>query len=253
MDLQDFKQWVRDMLGEGTCGVRVELDDKAIERSLKTAKEWYSIFCGLYRESTLALVSGQTEYDLTSISPGVDSVLKVWFPSAGYQLDYSVLYPGFLDIQGFPYGDMMTMGLGYPQTTIVQTMQSIESLERVLSADLDWEYVEDRMVDPVVKKLRVMPAPGRSGVAIIFYRVNPDEIKIQHYGSKDLYFVREYALALCKYKLGRVRGKYTSGLPAAGGDRQLDGESLISEAKEDMQRIEEKVLNSQGPVLPLVG
>jgi len=42
-------------------------------------------------------------------------------------------------------------------------------------------------------------------------------------------------------------------LPAAGGDRRLDGADLISEAREDKERLEQKVLSYAGPILPDVG
>lgn len=253
MDLQSFKQWARRSLGQGECGVRVELDDRQLDQALDDAKEWFNAYIGLYREASLSLVAEQVEYDLSAITPRVDTVTKVWFPSHTFQIDYATLYPGFLDIQGIPYGDAFMSGVGYPQTTIVQSLQTQESVARVLSADLDWEIVVDKTQTPAVCKLRIMPAPTQSGTAIYFYRVDPRDVKLSYYKQRDMFLIREYALAKAKYMLGRIRGKYTGGLPAAGGDRSLDGESLISESREDIMRLEEKIMSYDGPVMPVVG
>lgn len=253
MDLQSFKQWARRELGHGECGVRVELDDRQLDQALENAKDWFNAYVGLYREEVLSLGSSQIEYDLLAVTPRIDNIVKVWFPSYTFSLDYSVIYPGFLDVQGIPYGDDFLSGVGYPQTTIVQSLQTQESLARVLSADMDWEFVSDKTQTPEICMLRVMPEPKQAGTAVYLYRVDPRDIKLQYYKQRDLHLIREYALAKAKYMLGRIRGKYTSGLPAAGGDRTLDGESLISESREDIMRLEERIMSYEGPVMPVVG
>lgn len=253
MNLQDFKQWAKRKLGEGPCGVRIELDDKAIEQGLQEAKEWFNAFVGLYKEASFSMAAGQSDYDLAAVAPRIDYIAKVWFPNREFQIDYSMMYPGFLDIQGFPYDANIWRGAGYPQTTIVQSLQALESTARVLSADLNFEFVYDRTTEPITRMLRVLPQPKQSGTVVYLYRIDPEDIELKHYSQRDLWMVREYAMASVKYSLGRIRGKYTSGLPAAGGDRTLDGEALIAEAREDMIRLEEKILSYQGPIMPTVG
>lgn len=49
-------------------------------------------------------------------------------------------------------------------------------------------------------------------------------------------WVRQYCLAVCKEMLGRVRSKISS-IPIAGNDLTLDGPALISEGREDMERL----------------
>lgn len=254
MRLSEFKKWVRQKLGQdGDCGVIVELTDNQIEQALEDAKDWFHSYFGFYKEAQLSLSSGVAEYDLSAISPAVDEVVQVWFPKDPQYVDFSVLYPGFLDISGFPYEWVGMFRGSYPQTTLVQTMQTIESTARILSCDLSWEYWQDRSTVPVTKLLRVMPVPQISGPAIYQYRVDPADMKIDWYSPRNLWILREWALAECKYTLGRIRGKYTGGLPAAGGDRTLDGESLISEAQADKERLQTQILDIQGPVMPSVG
>jgi hypothetical protein len=252
MRIQEFKTWCRRKLGQdGDCGAKVELTDNQIEQALEDAKEWFNAFVGLYREATVMLSAGISEYDLHTVSPAIDEITKVWFPQRGTEIDFSVLYPGFLDIEGIPYRGSGYWGGIYPQTTVVQTLQTMESMAKILSADLDWEFYRDNMTDPVTRLLRVMSAPKQGGTAVYRYRVDPKDIKLEHYDARHLWLVREWALAEAKYTLGRIRGKFSS-LPAAGGERTLDGDALISEAREDKEKIEAKVLDFQGPVLPLV-
>ena len=252
MDLHNFKQWVRRKLGEGACGVRVELDDKQIEQGLEEAKEWFNVHMGLHREETLNLVAGQSDYDLSAVTPRITDILAVWMPRDGVQVNFDMAYPGFLDVEGFPYGDVVG-GIGYPQTTLVQSMQMLGSMARLLSVDKEWEFVYDRMTDPVTQKLRIMGRVASSGKAVYWYRVDPADIKLRHYRQRDLFLVREYAVAMSKYTLGRIRGKFTSGLPAAGGDRTLDGSDLIAESQRDVERLEDRILDLQGTIMPSVG
>lgn len=55
--------------------------------------------------------------------------------------------------------------------------------------------------------------------------------------------ILKYALAGVKMRLGRVRAKYTDGMPAAGGTKQLDGETLLGEAQNEMEALDEKLSN----------
>jgi len=251
MKAQEFKVWARRKLGQDDdCGVKVEITDNQLSQCLDDAIQWFNAFVGLYKEASLILLDGQGEYDLSGISPKIEKIVKVWFPSISTAIDFSVLYPGFLDVEGIPFGVGVMWGGGFPQTTIVQTLQTLESNSKFLSADLDWEFYYDNTTDPDTRLLRVMPPPKTGGTAYYMYRVDPADIKLEYYDARHLWMIREWGLAEAKYTLGRIRGKYTSGLPAAGGDRTLDGESLIQEAREDKEKLEEKILDFQGPVMP---
>lgn len=253
MNLGEFKQWARRKLGESACGVRVELSDEQLEQALADAKDWFHAYMGIYKEAQITLVEGTSEYSVASVSPLVDSVVKVFFTSQTQSIDFSTLYPGFLDINGFPYGLAPVYGGNYPQTTIVQMLQTIESTARILSTELDWEFYKDVTTTPVTRIIRVMPAPTTGGLAYYLYKVDPSAIKLEWYEPRALFMLREWAFAEAKYILGRIRGKYTGGLPAAGGDRTLDGEALLSEAQADKERLQQQILDYQGPILPAVG
>jgi len=255
MRITEFRTWTRRQLGEdGSCTVKVELTDKQIDQALDTAKDWWNAFFGLHKENYFPIVADQVEYDLSAVTPKVDEVLKVWFTHSAELIDFRGLYPGFLDVNGIPYDAMGVYDQNSPLGTITQTLQQMKSARRTFSSDPDWQfYQEDFDKDNPVRLLRMMPPPVDTGTGVYMYRVHPDDIKLHMYKPRDLFLIRDYALAEAKYMLGRIRNKYPDGLPAAGGDRRLDGADLISEAREDKERLEQKVLSYAGPILPDVG
>ena len=63
-------------------------------------------------------------------------------------------------------------------------------------------------------------------------------------------YIQNWALAELKMMLGIIRSKYASGTPGAAGTINLNGELLISEARQDMTELKEELLNYEygGPV-----
>lgn len=56
-------------------------------------------------------------------------------------------------------------------------------------------------------------------------------------------FIQNWALAECKMMLGLIRSKFTSGTPGATGNINLNGELLMSEARSDMERLKQSILD----------
>jgi len=246
MNINEFKQWARAMLG-ADC-VKVELSETQLKFALDNAKDWWNSYFGLFKEATLSLVVDQAEYDMSGVTPGIDKIVKVWFPKQVAWIDFREIYPGFLDVHGIPYG--MNVYGQYPQGTIVQSLITIEGSQKILSFDNDWEFYSDNTTDPKTRILRLMPPVKEGGDAVYMYRIDPEDIKLKHYQERDLYLIREWALAEAKYMLGRIRGKY-KGLPAAGGERTLDGDDLIQESIADKERLRQEVLG-RSAVMPMV-
>jgi len=260
MNLQEFKIWVKRQLGkDDECpSVEVELSDSQVEQALNNAKEWYTAFVGLCKESYFTLSAGQSEYDLSAVTPRVGNVVKAWFPMPSNRIDFHGLYSGFLDMSGIPlgFGGVMSSGSwgsnSYPQATVVQAMQTMSSNERLFSSDLHWEFYRDTTTNPNTRMMRVMPPPVDSiGNCVYLYSIDPLDIELDWYDAKNLYFLKQWALADAKYMLGRKRGKFKS-LPTAGGERTMDGDDLLAESKEEKRDLEDKILDIQGPVLPML-
>ncbi len=56
-------------------------------------------------------------------------------------------------------------------------------------------------------------------------------------------FIQNWALAECKMQLGMIRSKYSSGTPGAAGTINLNGEMLISEARQDMTELKQSAVD----------
>lgn len=56
-------------------------------------------------------------------------------------------------------------------------------------------------------------------------------------------FIQNWALAEAKMQLGMIRSKFSSGTPGAAGTINLNGELLVSEARQDMTELKEEILN----------
>lgn len=244
-NIQSLKKFIRTALGEPV--VVVEMTDDQVILAINEAIEWWSSYRGWYLQHTFSIVEGQVEYDLSSVTPEVIDVMKVWF-TLDPRLDLSGTWPGFLDINGYPYD-----GFDYEQSQggfysgLVQFMQMRTLGAKVLSADLDWFFNEK------TKVLTVTPAQASAGSAVIMYQTPFLHSYLPQLAPDQAYLIREYALAWSKYILGRIRGKYTSGLPAAQGNVNLDGSDLIREAQEDFERLEQKMMDLQPPPAPVIG
>lgn len=55
-------------------------------------------------------------------------------------------------------------------------------------------------------------------------------------------WIREYGLALCKELLGMGRTKFTAGIPLADRDIQMNGSELLSQSKEEKDKLETKIV-----------
>jgi hypothetical protein len=66
---------------------------------------------------------------------------------------------------------------------------------------------------------------------------------------EDWFF--KYAVAKARYQLGENRSKYANIVPASGGQEQLNGSELRSEAKEDIEKLETEIIGMQHPMPPL--
>lgn len=244
-NIQSLRKFIRMALGEPV--VCVEMTDEQIDMAVDEAIEWWSAYRGWYLQHTFSVISGQVEYDLSAVDPPVIDVMKVWF-SLDPRVDLSGAYSGFLDVDGYPYdGFNQEQSQGGVYSGIVQWLQMRETGARILSADLDWFF------DDKTKILTVTPAEASPGAAVVLYQTPFKKSYFPQVAPDQAHLIREYSLAWSKYILGRIRGKYTGGLPAAQGNVSLDGADLIREAQEDFQRLEQKMLDLMPPPSIVIG
>jgi hypothetical protein len=253
LKIESVRKWVRNTLGEPV--VCVELEDIQIEQALENAFLWWSTYRGWYLEQSIAVTASNPEYNLdtlitTPTGNEVVDVVKVYF-DLNPNFDLSGAWPGFLDVDGFPYGDEeFNNNSGGYYSGLVQWMQQRKIASHVLSADRDW------MFNAKTKLLILTPGeplPSYSGTAVVRYETTFKKEHLTMVNPSDAYLIRERALAEAKRTLGMIRGKYTGGLPAAQGQVQLDGSELRSEAVQEMERLDQKIMELMPPPQMIIG
>ena len=234
----DIKKYIKRKLGDGI--VKVELTEDHMDDIMRDSRRWFINRIGVEVFFPLAVSRGTTTYTLPDY---VIDVYKVHLPSnslAGItgEDDFSRQY-------GYLFGQWYTQSYGAggtgmapgqdqaPYSNLVQRLQMLETIGRLWGSDSDWSYnSRDRV-------LNIMPGPGVSGPAML--QVNSamfDTTKLDP-GDEDLFL--RWAIADAKEQLGRNRSKYDS-LPTVGGDRSLDGDTLLSEAQIEKENLERQAL-----------
>jgi len=248
LGIENIRSFIMRKLGHPV--VCVELDEEQVDQAITDAFIWWSAYRGWYKEAELQLVIDQSEYDLSAVDPPVVGIIDIYFV-ADYGWDLEYLWEGFLDVNGYPYDwYLQNEGQGGFYSGIVQWQQMRETGARVLSVDADWIF------NSQTKVLTITPRPSDNMVAqkIVYKYETPFDSKyLSMVPPQDAFLIRERALAESKYILGRIRGKYTGGLPAAQGNVSLDGDNLLQEAQADFDRLDRELMALMPPPAIITG
>lgn len=238
--------WLQRALGGGV--VRLELCKQHFEDAFADALRWYVGRKGIKRRAMQNVVSGFQEYLMPD---DTEEVLEVWFPGVQLDIIAAVNPYAFIDVDQVPVAYQSISGVpgGAFYGTLHQVLAHAETARRIVGSEPAWEFFKD------TNTLSLAPRNQRGGIAVVRYistRICADDpvapatvpindFKRLRFMHRDL--ILKYALAGVKMRLGRVRAKYTDGMPAAGGTKQLDGETLLGEAQNEMEALDEKLSN----------
>jgi len=125
-----------------------------------------------------------------------------------------------------------------PYSDLVQRLQYLNVSKKIFSADREWVYDRD------THELQVMPRPSIVGNMLV--EVWTRDIDTRQFGPEDENIFLRYSLAQAKEFLGEIRNKWDS-MPMVGGDKGLNGERLLEEAKEAKAQLEKDVINWRCP------
>jgi hypothetical protein len=78
-------------------------------------------------------------------------------------------------------------------------------------------------------------------------------LTIEQLSERDHDLVKRYSLMASKKRLGRIRSKYPGGFPTAQGNVDLDGATLLEEARQEEEKLEQEVSESGFPMGFLLG
>ena len=195
---------------------------------------------------TLPLSAGEREY---SLPVGVTEVINLTDYSSGmgnanqlFTLENAMLTAGFLDfLQGSNRYSLVDYhaGLDYFQT-----------LQKYQADEFSWKFNRHNNI------LTLTPVPSASNATNTYFMVQVFMREGYNIGLdntvdgflEDLYddpWFYEYCVALSKIILGRIRSKF-SGFDSIGNKGiNLDGQELLSEGREDKERLEEQLKNDE--------
>ena len=244
VELNSFEKTIRSfILGMlGSPVVRVELTDSQLKIAIDTAinKLNYHIPYWCTQFAVFNTSPGVNLYELPTYM--LDNLIFVAYKKSlmstmnmanSLEFDYFLNY--FKDNYSF---GTFSMGDFY-------LLQShLEMTKRILGQDGSFDIVDG-------KYLQIYPIPVTGDQEVVLeYRALDSET--MHPGYR--LWINKYALACAKEILGRVRGKFNSGLPSPAGGVKLDGESLVMEAKKEQEELyKELMMSIEEPSLPSWG
>jgi hypothetical protein len=229
----ELRVWIKRRLGDGV--ICVELTDEQLDVNIQMARDFWRAWVGQAKMIYLPM-TGVAEYPEASIGPDVDCVVEVNFPVHD---DLTRLF-SWADVEVNPYTWVYAGYGGY--SALVQLMQYREMGNRVVSADLDWEWDRARRMLLVTPPMNTNLNGNRVGVIYISTGVD-----LAYMSNSEYWLFREYALVQSMKTLGIIRMKY-SDKPSATGSFGMDGDSLYANADVREKELEEKIRQLQSPV-----
>jgi len=227
MTEDEIKAYVLRRLGAGI--VDVELTELQQQDVINDTKRWFGFRLGQKRVLQVPLTTATNVYVL---DPDVTEVLTVYLPTAHFPAvdtdDFSYTY-------SLLFGQWRSPGASpLPYSDLIQRLQYLNMSKKIFSADREWDYNKD------THELLIMPRPSIVGNMLV--NVWTKTIDTRDLGPEDENLVLRYALAQAKEFLGEIRSKWDN-VPMVGGDKSLNGERLLEEAKEAKEQLEKDLIN----------
>jgi hypothetical protein len=221
------------MLGDGM--IDVELDPAHMELALERALTQYRQRSSNAVEESylfLELIQDQNEYRLPDEVIGVREVFRRAVGSrtglgAGGTLfePFNLAYTNTYLMTGSMMGGLATYDAfaGYQKL-----------VGRMFGSYIEYNW------KPTSHTLDILQRPFAQGEQILIrsYNFRPDWVLLQDIYAKQ--WLRNYSLAVCKQILGQARSKFGS-IAGPGSPITLNGTALISEAKEEMEKLDKEV------------
>jgi len=238
----------------GAPSVKVELDPMTamdnIDLARRTFIKWAVGQSSTDRYYTMLLYSGVSLYDMPS------NVLDV----LGYEIGGMGSVHQLFSITNYLYNNGMFdsvllrgMADGYSLVSYHIARDFLDTVRRYVIAPYDYVYHR------YSNQLEITPVPTSGSVMTL--STSAGNVSVDSPGfillrcliaegtAENLYdslWVHDYALALCKIDLGRVRLKFAN-FNAVGSNvgLALDGDSLLSEGQADKERLEASVKDNE--------
>ncbi len=209
----------------GYPSVGVELSTQQFNSIVKRVMDQYNRFVGLQKVQSIDLVPQKFKYEVQDA--GDRGVFRVDFiRRAGTPLISDPLFG-----REYPRGqqldfDQYVLGIAHWKTIL-----------RVTSQEPEWYW--DQAEKTLVITLGNQDFTGvNEWLAMAYYSKN---ITLEEIPSQHHRIITDYATALAKRVLARVRGKYSGTIPAPGGNITMDADALNNDAKEEIKELDEQL------------
>lgn len=208
----------------------------AIDNALDNYRAWTD--AAYTRQFFLfTLIEGQQLYYLNSPVDGTDKIVGVHkvhrlniLGANSLNWDSNIYFQTFLNqYYSSGYTDILSIHLVHGLS---------EDFQRIFAGDMMFQWNEPS------RELLITRRIARNEKVIIeaYCERTEQELLIDRYAKQ---FLQNWALAECKEQLGLIRSKFSSGTPGAQGPINLNGELLVSEARQDMTELKEQLFNNE--------
>lgn len=218
----------------------VELTEEQFNIAIDNALDTYrQLSDGAYKTAYMlyTLIEGQQTYYLNSATDNTDHVVNVSkihrlniLGSNSLNWDSNIYFQTFLN---------QYYSAGYTDILSIHMVHALsEDFQRIFAGDMTYLW------DEPTRELFITRRVGRNEKVIMEVTLerSEQEMLLDRYCKQ---FLQNWALAECKEQLGYIRSKFSSGTPGANGTITLNGEMLISEARQDKTELREQLLNNE--------
>ena len=217
----------------------VELGEEQFNIAIDNALQNYrQLSSGAYRRGFVLykLLPGQQTYYLNSAIDKTDHIVDIHKIHRMGPLGVYGGGPNDVWAQAFAqqYYDLAAGGGDILSTHLVAAYG--EELNRLFAGDLTFQWDEPSHELVILRAIR-----GYETVVIECMLERPEQELLQDRWCQQ--YIQNWALAELKMMLGLIRSKFSSGTPGPGGTINLNGELLVSEARQDMTELKEELLN----------
>lgn len=217
----------------------VELQEEQFNIAIDNALDNYrQLSSGAYRRGFVLfkLIPGQQKYYLNSAIDKTDHIVDIHKIHRMGPLGVYGGGPNDVWAQAFAqqYYDLAAGGGDILSTHLVAAYG--EELNRLFAGDLTFQWDEPSHELVITRAIR-----GYETVIIeAMLERSEQELLLDRWCKQ---YIQNWALAELKMMLGLIRSKFASGTPGPGGAINLNGELLVSEARQDMMELKEELLN----------
>ena len=239
------RQWIWSSLGYPI--VRVELTETMVTECIDMAIDKFMYYQTPKPDWGYGYIgAGTSELDLAQLKDSTGAALSIKKDQV-----IEVAYQPYNDI----FSNLTGAGTDFFLTYYIQnsgdgflsdfymTLAYKDDMERTMGINPTYEFLSHLLPSGLIKEVvRLYPRPDNSVKIGVKYSRPLTQAEVDNYT-----WIRKYALAWAKEKLGRIRSKFGT-MPSPTGETSLDGPTLLSES---MQEKTDLITELLGLVEPL--